>query len=215
MLAVIGGVRERPASAVLERDVRRAGQALHRRGPDDLRVYLGRRRVDRPREREVGVARRHALRQLLVRALAEVVEVAVAGLDVAEVVVLADRNETLARERGQPVQHGVRCQDVLVRRHVVLQQPEGDVHVGADEIDRTAHGHGRVRAVLRDELQRQARHAATRVARARGRRDHRANASMEGEERILEAGDDLVLFSDADERVALDAREAQVALELA
>ena len=38
---------------------------------------------------------------------------------------------------------------------------------------------------------------------------------MEGEERILEAGDDLVLFSDADERVALDAREAQVALELA
>jgi len=215
VLAVVGRVRERPARPALERDVRRAGHALHRRGADQLGVGVSRRRVDRRRQREVGIFRRHALCELLVRALAEVMEVSVAGLDVAEVVVLADRHEALARERGQPFQHRVRREDVLVRRHVVLEEPEGDVHVCADEIDRAAHGHRRVRAVLRDELQREVRHAATRVARARRCRDHRAHASMEREKRVLEAGDDLVLFADADERVALDARQAKVSLELA
>jgi hypothetical protein len=38
---------------------------------------------------------------------------------------------------------------------------------------------------------------------------------MERQEGVLEAGDDLVLFADADERVTLDARETQVSLELA
>src|SRR6266545_3812027 len=77
-----------------------AGDALHRRGPDELGVCVRGRRVQRRGQREVGVARRDALRELLVRALAEIVDVAVAGLDVAEVVVLADRHEALAREGG-------------------------------------------------------------------------------------------------------------------
>src|SRR5207248_2574846 len=101
-----------------------------------------------------------------------------------------------------------------MRRDMVLEQAERDIHVRAHEVFRPAHLDVGVRAVMSDELQRERRHGSAGVAGARRDGHHRTHPPMEGDEGRLQTRHDLLVLAHADDRVALQAHRHEVLLQL-